>query len=120
MSAPVRTSEPVWARYSMTGPVPTAGEYIFLNKSSAKFRRASSSMPVISPTLSRSPTEVIGVPANAIALGRPRPKFTPVRTFSFFGSRSRIARPTQPSVPILSGSQVCQMSMPRKWERLEF
>ena len=31
---------------------------------------------------------------------------------------SRMARPIQPSVPTLSGSQVCQMSMERKWERL--
>ena len=53
-----------------------------------------------------------------MARGRPRPKFTPVSTFSPWGSRSRMTLPSQPSVPILSGSQVCQMSMERKWERL--
>ena len=31
-----------------------------------------------------------------------------------------MTRPSQPSVPTLSGSQVCQMSMDRKWERDEF
>ena len=52
--------------------------------------------------------------------GRPRPKFTPVITFCPEGSRSRMTRPSQPSVAIFSGSQVCQMSMLRKWERVGF
>ena len=47
------------------------------------------------------------------------PKLTPVTTFSLLGSMSRSARPSQPSVPTVSGSQVCQMSMERKCERGE-
>ena len=47
------------------------------------------------------------------------PKLMPVSSSSPLGSSSRRALPTQPSVTTLSGSQVCQMSMPRKWERLE-
>ena len=31
-----------------------------------------------------------------------------------------MTRPAQPSVPTMSGSQVCQMSMERKCERGEF
>ena len=42
------------------------------------------------------------------------PKQTVVTTFSLFGSISRAARPNQPSVPNLSGSQVCHMSIERK------
>ena len=41
-------------------------------------------------------------------------KLTVVTMFSFLGSSSRAVNPSQPSVPILSGSQVCQMSMDRK------
>ena len=40
-------------------------------------------------------------------------------TFSLFGSNSRATRPSQPSVPTFSGSQVCQMSIARKCERGE-
>ena len=44
---------------------------------------------------------------------------TPVTGFSPAGSRSRMARATQPSVPTVSGSQVCQMSIERKCDRGE-
>ena len=54
-----------------------------------------------------------------MARGRPRPKLTPVSTFSLSGSSSRSTLPSQPSSTSRSGSQVCQMSMPRKCERLE-
>ena len=64
------------------------------------------------------PTEATGTLGMARARGRPRPKLTPVSTFSESGSISLMARPSQPSVPTLSGSQVCQMSMDRKWDRL--
>ena len=70
--------------------------------------------------MSRSLTDVAATPGAAIARGSPLPMFTPVSGFSPSGSRSRIRRATQPSVEILSGSQVCQMSMPRKCERMEF
>ena len=120
MSAPVYTSEPVCARYSMTGPVPMAGAYIFLNMSSALVRRSCSSMLVISPTLSRSPTEVTGTPGATSARGRPLPMLTAVSTFSLSGSISLIVRPSHPSVPTLTGSQVCHMSMALKWDLLEF
>ena len=63
--------------------------------------------------------EVAVTPGAAMALGRPLPKLTPVSTFSLFGSRSLITRASHPSVPILSGSQVCQMSVLRKWDLLE-
>jgi uncharacterized protein (DUF1501 family) len=43
---------------------------------------------------------------------------TAVNTFSWWGSRSRMALPNQPSVITLSGSAVCQISMERKWERI--
>ena len=119
MSAPVCTSDPVCARYSVTGPEPIAGAYIFLNMSSARLRLSCSSMLVIRPTLSRSPTEVTGTPDTTSARGRPRPMLTAVSTFSLFGSMSRMARPSHPSVPTLLGSQVCQMSIALKWERLE-
>jgi hypothetical protein len=48
------------------------------------------------------------------------PKLTAVTMLSLCGSSARAARPSQPSVPVLSGSQVCQMSMERKCERTEF
>mgnify|MGYP003726358581 CR=1 FL=1 len=50
----------------------------------------------------------------------PWPKLMAVNTFSLLGSRSRIARLSQPSSAIFSGSHVCQISMERKWERLGF
>ena len=40
---------------------------------------------------------------------------TPVSTFSKSGSSSLTACPSQPSLPTLSGSAVCQMSIPLKW-----
>ena len=63
---------------------------------------------------------MIGTPGTASALGRPRPKLTAVRTFSPVGSSSRVALPSQPSVPTSTGSHVCQMSIALKWDRLEF
>ena len=57
-------------------------------------------------------------PGATRARGRPRPKFTAVRTFSPSGSRSRTTLPSHPSSPILVGSQVCQMSIDRKCDRL--
>ena len=44
---------------------------------------------------------------------------TTCTTFSFFGSNSRATRPSHPSVPTFSGSQVCQMSIARKCDRGE-
>ena len=72
------------------------------------------------PYVSRLPTDATGTPGQPIARGMPRPKLTPVRTFSLFGSRSRIALPSQPSVPTSSASAVCQMSIDRKWDRFGF
>ena len=43
-----------------------------------------------------------------------------MRGFSPRGSSSRMTWASQPSVATFSGSQVCQMSRARKWERLEF
>jgi len=51
--------------------------------------------------------------------GRLGPMLTVVTTFSFLGSNSRATRPSQPSVPTLIGSQVCQMSIARKCDRGE-
>ena len=65
-------------------------------------------------------TEVTGTPFMAIARGKPWPKLTPFSTFSPSGSKSRMTLPSQPSIPMESGSQVCQMSMARKCERGEF
>ena len=62
----------------------------------------------------------MGTPRNANARGKPWPKLTVFNTFSPAGSRSRVTLATQPSVPTMSGSQVCQMSMARKWDRGEF
>ena len=73
---------------------------------------------VISPYVSRLPTEATGTPSHCSTLGRrPRPKFTPVSTFSPPGSISLIVRPSQPSLPIVSGTAVCQTSVERKCER---
>ena len=58
-----------------------------------------------------------GTPGTASARGSPWPKLMAVSTFSLPGSISRATRPAQPSVPTLSGSQVCQMSMLRKCDR---
>ena len=55
-----------------------------------------------------------------MALKREGPKLTPVTTFSLFGSMSRMALASQPSVPSFSGSQVCQMSIDLKCERVGF
>ncbi len=51
------------------------------------------------------------------ARGKPWPKLTAVSTLSLLGSSARVTLPAHPSVPTLSGSQVCQMSMERKWDR---
>ena len=64
-------------------------------------------------------TQATGTPGNTKARNRLGPKLTVVTMFSFPGSRSLVASPSQPSVPSFSGSQVCQMSMDRKWERGE-
>ena len=44
----------------------------------------------------------------------------PSAHFSLFGSRSRTALPSHPSVATLSGSHVCQMSIERKCDRFGF
>ena len=80
-------------------------------------RISSSWMCGYSPYVSRLPTDATGTPFTPIERGSPRPKFTPVSTFSLSGSSSLITRPSQPSVPISSGNAVCQMSIDRKWER---
>ena len=74
----------------------------------------------MSPYWSRSPTDVAVTPGAARDRGKPRPKLTQVSGFSPWGSISRMTLAIQPSVAISLGSQVCQMSMPRKCERLEF
>src|SRR6266480_3898564 len=63
------------------------------------------------------PTHATGTPGTDRDRGRLGPKLTVVTTFSFLGSNSRATRPSQPSVPTLTGSQVCQMSIARKWDR---
>ena len=83
-------------------------------------RSCSASTSVIRPNWSRSPIEVTVTPEAASALGRPRPMLTAVSGFSEFGSNSRVTCASQPSVAISFGSQVCQMSIARKWERSEF
>ena len=77
-------------------------------------------MPDMRPYVSRSPTDVIGTPGLASARGIPRPKFTVVSTLSWFGSSISVALPSQPRVPTSLGSHVCQMSIARKCDRLEF
>ena len=72
------------------------------------------------PYVSRFPTDATGTPWAYNALGRPRPKFTPVSTFSPLGSMSRMALPSHPSSPIFSLSAVCHTSMERKCDRLGF
>ena len=72
------------------------------------------------PYFSSGPaTHATGTPGTDRARNRHGPKLTVVTTFSFFGSISRATRPSQPSVPTLSASQVCQMSIDRKCERGE-
>ena len=55
------------------------------------------------PEVSKFPTEATGTPLTPRARGNPRPKLTPVKTFSALGSKSLITLPNQPSVPISSG-----------------
>ena len=86
------------------------------NTSSAELRWSTLARLVSSPYESSSATDATGTPASASARGSPRPKLTAVRTFSAFGSRSRTALPSQPSVAIFSGSAVYQMSIERKCE----
>src|SRR5271165_426350 len=66
---------------------------------------------------SAPPTQATGTPGTASDRGRLGPKLTVVTTFSFLGSNSRATRPSQPSVPTLIGSQVCQISIARKCDR---
>ena len=61
-----------------------------------------------------------GTPGATRARKRLGPMLTEVTTFSLLGSNSRTTRPNQPSVPSLSGSHVCQMSIERKWDRGDF
>ena len=70
--------------------------------------------------MARSPTDATETPGATIARGRACPMLTPVTGFSPLGSSSLRARPSQPSVPTLSGSHVCQMSMDLKWDLGEF
>ena len=65
-------------------------------------------------------TVATGTPGPTNARNSDGPMLTAVTTFSFLGSMSRITRASQPSVPRVSGSQVCQMSIERKCERGEF
>ena len=64
-------------------------------------------------------TQATGTPGRTSARKRLGPKLTVVTMFSLLGSMSLVASPSQPSVPNVSGSQVCQMSIERKWERGE-
>src|SRR5271166_2262397 len=70
------------------------------------------------PYLSNGPaTHATGTPCTTSDRGRLGPMLTVVTTFSLLGSNSRATRPSHPSVPTLIGSQVCQMSIARKWDR---
>ncbi len=84
------------------------------------FLCCSSSMLVSIPNDSRSSTQATGTPGSVNARNRLGPKLTVVTTFSLLGSISLVALPSQPSVPSLSGSQVCQISIERKWDRGAF
>ena len=117
-SAPVSASLPVWARNSANASLASDTAYSFANASRVLLRAASSWMSGKSPYVSRLPTEATGTPSHCSTLGRPRPKFTPVSTFLPPGSISLIVRPSQPSLPIVSGTAVCQTSVERKCERL--
>jgi hypothetical protein len=94
--------------------------YMHEKTSSADWRCGTLDRLVSRPYESSCATDATGTPDSDSARGRPRPKLTAVRMFSAFGSSSRTALPSQPSVAILLGSHVCQMSIARKWERLEF
>jgi uncharacterized protein (DUF1501 family) len=61
-------------------------------------------------------TDATGTPASESARGSPRPKFTALKTISALGSRSRTVLPSQPSVAMVDGSAVYQMSIERKCE----
>ena len=101
-------------------PLPGSGLYIREKRSSIANRCCWSWMPGRKPYCSSGPaTHATGTPGTDKARNRHGPKLTAVTTFSFFGSNSRTTRPSQPSVPTLSGSQVCQMSMERKCDRGE-
>ena len=101
----------------MTAPVPIAGLYIAAKRSRTCLR-CSPWMVGRKPYFSSGPpTHATGTPGTANDRGRLGPKLTVVTTFSLFGSNSRATRPSHPSVPTLTGSQVCQMSMARKWDR---
>ena len=75
---------------------------------------------VKSPYVDKSATDATETPGVTSALGRPCPILTAVTGFSLSGSNSRIALPSHPSVPTLSGSAVCQISIDRKWDLGEF
>ena len=119
MPAPLSASRPVWPRYAFTGPVPIARPYIVEKRCSIFVRCCSCSTLVSSPYVDRSATDATDTPGKTIARGRLSPMLTPDTGFSPCGSRSRMARASQPSVPTVSGSQVCQMSIERKCERGE-
>src|SRR5438105_148787 len=135
MSAPFWASRPVWPMYRKTSSPERAGSSVSVgdspwsfqpssyrheNTSRADWRCETLDKLVSRPYESSCATEATGTPANDSARGKPRPKLTAVRTFSALGSISRTALPSQPSVAILSGSHVYQISIERKCEELGF
>ena len=94
--------------------------YIRLKISKSCALSCSTDTLVIRPKLSKSPTEVAVTPGAAKARGNPLPKLTAVSGLSPDGSISRVTRANHPSVAIFVGLQVCQISIARKCERLEF
>ena len=113
-SAPDNASVPDLLKASAIASIPAAGPYIRRNDSKALKRAVSSAMSGSKPYVSKFPTDATGTPLQTNALGRPRPKFIPVKTFSLAVSRSRIAAPSQPTDPIFSGSAVYQISLDLK------